>query len=122
MKSAMLAGVLATVMVAGCVTTQKSYQTTTTVTPAGQGQYTVGWTIQATEENGNQSILSTPTVTVPAGTEGEIKVCDEKQQDGVFCTALVNETPNGLETLTTVTVKEKGKTTLNTSQKTLVKK
>jgi hypothetical protein len=119
MKYGTLAIVLAGVMVAGCVPTQKSYQTTTTVSPAGQQQYTVGWTIQSTGDDG-KDILTTPTVTVSAGTEGEIKVCDENEENGVFCTALVNKTATGLEAVTTVTVKENRKTVLNTLQKTAV--
>jgi len=77
-------------------------------------------TIQATAEDGQQDMLSTPKITVPAGEEGQIKVGDEKEENGVFCTVLVEEKANGLETLTTVIVKEDGRTMLNTSQKTLV--
>jgi type II secretory pathway component GspD/PulD (secretin) len=120
MKYGTLAIVLAAIMVAGCATTQKSYQTTTTVSPAGPQQYTVGMTIQATGEDGKQDVLSTPKITVPAGEEGRITVGDEKEENGVFCTVLVEEKANGLETLTTVIVKEDGRTMLNTSQKTLV--
>ena len=122
MKYAALAVVLAAAMVAGCATTQKSYQTRITVAPAGQQRYTVGMTIQATAENGEQDVLSTPKITVPAGEEGRIKVGDEKEENGVFCTVLVEEKANGLETRTTVIVKEDGKTMLNTSQTTLVEK
>ena len=122
MKYGTLAIVLAGVMAAGCVTTQKAYQTTTTVSPVGQQQYTVGWTIQTTEKDGSQRILSTPKVTVPAGMEGKVELSDDKEGNGVFCSVLVNEKANGFETLTTVIVKENGKTMLHTSQKTLVKK
>ncbi len=120
MKYGPLAFVLAAIMVAGCATTQTSYRTTTTVSPAGPKQYTVCMTIQATAEDGQQDMLSTPKITVPAGEEGQIKVGDEKEENGVFCTVLVEEKANGLETLTTVIVKEDGRTMLNTSQKTLV--
>ena len=120
MKYTTLAVVLAAVMVAGCATTQKAYQTTTTVSPAGKQRYTVGITIQATAENGEQDVLSTPTITVPAGEEGKITVGDEKEENGVFCTVLVEEKENRLEALTTILVKEDGRTMLNTSQKTLV--
>lgn len=121
MRYSILAAVLASVMVSGCATSQKSYQTTTTVSPAGQQQYTIGWTIQATEEDGSENVLSTPRVTVQAGSEGSIKVCDDNEENGVFCTALVTKTPQGLEALTTVTVKKNGKAMLKTSQKTIVK-
>ncbi len=100
-----LAIVLAAIMVAGCATTQKSYQTTTTVSPAGQQQYTVGMTIQATGEDGKQDVLSTPKITVLAGTEGRITVGDEKEENGVFCTVLIEEKDNRLEALTTILVK-----------------
>jgi uncharacterized lipoprotein YajG len=120
MKHATLAVVLAAMMVAGCATTKKSYQTTTTVSPAGQQQYTVGMTIQATGKDGKQDVLSTPKITVSVGKEGRITVGDEKEVNGVFCTVLVEENANRLETLTTIIVKEDGKTMLNTSQKTLV--
>jgi hypothetical protein len=114
-----LAFVLATDMVAGCDTTQKAWQTTTTVSPIGQQQYTVGWTIQSTGDDG-KDILTTPNVTVSAGTEGVIRVCGANEENGVFCTALVNKTATRLEVITTVTIKENGKTVLNTLQKTAV--
>jgi outer membrane murein-binding lipoprotein Lpp len=120
MKYGTLAFVLAAIMVAGCATTQKSYQTTTTVTPEGQQQYTVGMTIQATGEDGKQDILSTPKITVAAGKKGQINVGDEKEENGVFCSVLVEEKENRLEALTTILVKEGGRTVLNTSQKTLM--
>ncbi len=114
---------LAAVMVAGCATTQKSYQTTTAVSPAGQPQqYMVEFKIRETGEDGKQNVLSAPRVTVKAGQEGQIKVCGEKEENGVFCTALVKETANGVEVHTTVTVKEDGTKVLNTLQKTVVTK
>lgn len=114
-----LAFVLTTDMVAGCDTAQRAWETTTTVSPIGQQQYTVGWTIQSTGDDG-KDILTTPTVTVSAGTEGVIRVCGANEENGVFCTALVNKTATGLEVITTVTIKENGKTVLNTLQKTAV--
>ena len=74
MKYTTLAFVLVAVMVAGCGTTQKAWQTTTTVSPTGQQQYTVGWTIQSTGGDG-KDILTTPNVTVSAGTEVVVRVC-----------------------------------------------
>lgn len=121
MRYSILAVVLACLMASGCATAQKSYHTTTTVSPAGQQQYTVGWTITSTEEDGSENVLSSPRVTLQAGKEGKIEVCNETEENGVFCTALVKKTTQGLEALTTVTIKEDGKTTLNTSQKTVVK-
>jgi len=121
MRYSTLAIAFACVIASGCATTQRSYQTTTTVSPAGPQQYTIGWTIQEAEDNGNENVLSTPRITVQAGTEGNIKVCDKSEENGVFCTALVNKTTHGLEALTTVTIKKDGQTTLNTSQKTIVK-
>ena len=114
-----LAFVIATDMVAGSDTTQKAWHTTTTVSPIGQQQYTVGWTIQSTGDDG-KDILTTPNVTVSAGTEGVVRVRGANEENGVFCTALVNKTATGLEAVTTVTVKENGKTVLNTLQKTAV--
>ena len=122
MRYASLAIALAAVMVAGCATTPKSYQTTTTVSPAGQQQYTVEFRIQETAEDGTQNVLSAPTAVTMAGKEATIKVCDEKEEDVIFCTVLVNETANGVEALTTITVKEDGKKILSTSQKTVMKK
>jgi len=120
MKYGTLAFALAALLFAGCATTQKSYQTTTTVSPAGLKQYAIDMTIQATGEDGKQDVLSTPKITVIAGKEGQIRVCDEREENGVICTVLVEEKENSLETLTTILVKEDGKTMLNTSQKTLV--
>ena len=119
MKYTTLAFVLVAVMVAGCGTTQKAWQTTTTVSPTGQQQYTVGWTIQSTGGDG-KDILTTPNVTVSAGTEGVVRLPGANEENGVFSTALVNKTATGLEAVTTVTVKENGKTVLNTLQKTAV--
>jgi type II secretory pathway component GspD/PulD (secretin) len=51
-------------------------------------------TIQATGEDGKQDILSTPKITVAAGKEGRISVGDEKEENGVFCTVLVEEKEN----------------------------
>ena len=82
-------------------------------------QYTVGWTIQSTGDDG-KDILTTPNVTVSAGTEGVVRVRGANEENGVFCTALVNKTATGLEVVTTVTIKENWKTVLNTLQKTAV--
>ena len=112
---------LAAVMLAGCATTHKSYQTTTTVSPVGQQQYTVEFNIQETAGDGTQNLLSAPKLITKAGEEATIKACDEKEEDGIFCTAIVNEIADGIEALTTITVKEDGKKVLNTSQKTVMK-
>ena len=73
-------------------------------------------------ENGKPVNRSTPRITVPVGEEGRFTVGDEKEMNGVFCTVLVEENANRLETLKTIIVKENGETMLNTPQKTLVEK
>ena len=120
MRRVAIAIALAAIMGTGCATTERSYQTSATVTPAGQPhQYTVEFRIT---EVGREKVLNAPRVTVNAGQEGQIRVCDEKEDNGVFCTALVTETESGLEALTTVTVKADGKETLSSSQTTIIKK
>ena len=56
------------------------------------------------------------------GEKGQLIVCDKTEENGLFCTAIVNDKKAGLETLTRITIKENGKTLLDTSHKTLVKK
>lgn len=68
------------------------------------------------------SVSSTPKLVVKAGQEGQIKIGDENEENGVFCTALVKETDASIEAITSVTVKEKGSEKMSNSQSVTMKK
>ena len=117
MRCAALVIALVAIMAAGCATTERSYQTSTTVAPAGPAHvYTVEFKIWQTGKDGEQTLLGAPMITLKAGEKARISMHDKKKESGIFCTALVTETESGLEALTTVIVKEEGTETLNTSQ------
>lgn len=98
------------------------YRTTTTVSPADQQQcYTVAFTIHEKGKDGKDVLGSAPTMSLPVGEEGFMEV-GKKEEGGIFCTALVNETAKSVEALTTVTVKDDGENIFNTCQKTVMKK
>jgi len=121
MKKVMMA--MAGLALGGCMTAQDGYRTEATVTPGTEAhQYVVQFKITDVAKDGKTDILSTPKVTVKAGKEAKITVADKKEQNGVFCTALVKESEGGIEAVTTVVVKEKGTEKLNTTQSVTLKK
>ena len=118
-KMMMLAGLI----LGACLTAEAGYKTETTVTPGTKAnEYVVQITISTVAKDGTAEVLSTPKITVKAGQEGKLTVADEKEQDGVFCTALVKEVNGSLQADTTVVVKEKGAEKLNTTQSVTLKK
>jgi hypothetical protein len=121
MKKVMMA--VAVLILGACMTAEAGYRTETTVAPGTEAhQYVVHFKITDVAKDGKTDVLSTPKVTVKAGQEGKITVADEKEQNGVFCTAHVKESEGGIEAVTTVVVKEKGIEKLNTTQSVTLKK
>jgi len=121
MKKGMLA--VAGLILGACMTAQAGYRTETTVTPGADAhQYVVQIKIMDVAKDGKTDVLSAPKLTVKAGEEGKMSVGDEKEQNGVFCTALVKEIDGGIEAVTTVVVKEKGTEKLSTAQSVTLKK
>jgi len=114
---------VAGLVLGACVTAQAGYRTETVVTPGADAhQYVVQFKIMDVAKDGKTDVLSAPKLVVKAGEEGKITVADEKEQDGVFCTALVKEIEGGIEAVTTVVVKAKGAEKLNTTQTVTLKK
>jgi len=114
MKKLMM--VVAGLVLGACMTAQAGFRTETTVTPGTEAhQYVVQFKITDVAKDGKTDVLSTPKVTLKAGQESKITVADEKEQNGVFCTALVKEIEGGIEAVTTVVVKEKGTEKLSTT-------
>ena len=106
-----------------CMTVQAEYRTETTVVPGAEAhQYVVQIKVSEVAKDGKTDILSAPKVALKAGKEGKITVGDEKEQNGVFCTALVKEIEGGIEAVTTIVVREKGIEKLNTAQSVTLKK
>jgi len=121
MKKAMLAVV--GFVLGACVTAQAGYRTETSVAPATEAQqYVVQIKIIEVAEDGETDVLTAPKLTVKAGEEGKVVLGDEPEENGVFCTALVTEIEDGIEVVTTITVKEEGKEELSTAQTVTVKK
>jgi hypothetical protein len=121
MKKVMMA--VAGLALGACMTAQAGYRTETTVVPGTEAhQYVVQIKIIDVAKDGKTDVLSAPKVTVKADEEGKITVGDEKEQNGVFCTALVKEIEGGIEAVTTVVVKEKGTEKLSTAQSVTLKK
>ena len=114
---------VAGLVLGACVTVQAGYQTEAVVTPGTDAhQYVVQFKIIDVAKDGKTDVLSAPKLVVKAGEEGKITVADEKEQDGVFCTALVKEIEGGIEAVTTVVVKAKGAEKLSTTQTVTLKK
>ncbi len=106
-----------------CLTAQAGYRTEAVVTPGTEAhQYVVQFKIMDVAKDGKTEVLSAPKLVVEAGAEGKITGADEKEQDGGFCTALVKEIEGGLEAVTAVVVKAKGKEKLSTAQTVTLKK
>ena len=130
MKKSLL--IVAGVILGACITAQAGYRTEVVVRPVDKAgnpslsseehQFEVQFKIIEVAKDGTTNLLSTPKVATIAGQEAQIKVGDEKEENGVFCTALVKEVDGGIEAITTVVVKEKGIEQLNTAQTITVKK
>jgi hypothetical protein len=121
MKKSMIT--LAGLILCTCINAHAGYRTEATVTPGTDAhQYVVQFKIMDVENDGKTKVLATPLIVVQAGKEGTISVYKEKEESGLFCTALVNETEGGIEAVTTVVVKEKGTEKLSTAQSVTVKK
>lgn len=130
MKIRIVALALGVLICAGCATTQRSYKTDMRITPGGiPHEYIVEYKITkifknlsgVSKEEG-ENILSSPKLTVTAGREGQVKVCDSAEQNGVICTALVKENAEGIEAVGSIIVKEKGQEILSSSQNIIIKK
>ena len=122
MKKIMMVAV-AGLILGACVSAQAGYRTEVTVTPETDvHQYVVQFKIIDATKDGKTDVMSAPKLVVKAGEEGKITVADEKEQSGVFCTALVKETEGGIVAVTTVMVKENDTEKLNTTQSMTVKK
>lgn len=65
-------------------------------------------------------ILSSPKLTLKAGAEGRVEICDK--DNGMICTAIIKEKEGEIETTTTVIIKEKGIEKLNHTHVTTIKK
>ena len=114
---------MAGLVLGACMTAQAGYRTETTVASGTEAhQYVVKIIIIDVAKDGKTDVVSAPMVTVKAGEEGKITVGDEKEQNGVFCTALVKEIEGGIEAVTTSVVKEKGVEKLSTAQSVTLKK
>jgi hypothetical protein len=130
MKTTISALALGVLICTGCATTQRSYKTDLRIIPGNVFHtYVVEYKITETSkslsgtiEQENANILSVPALTVFAGREGQMKVCDPAEQNGVICTALVKENDEGIEAVTSVLVKEKGRTILNSLDNISIKK
>jgi len=112
MKTALVAGVLAVMVCAGCVTTSGTFLTDVKITSEpgpGPSRYTVDFRITEVEEDGSTSILSCPRVTVLAGEEAKISLGEGSEEEEISCKALVKENDGSTEVVTSVTVKGKGK-------------
>ena len=131
MKIRIIALVFGVLVCAGCATTQRSYKTDVSITPSSvPHEYIVEYKIAeisknisgaSNEENVNIHV-SMPKLAVRAGQEGRLKVCDSNEQNGVICTARVKENADGIETVVSIIVKEKGRETLSSFQNIIVKK
>ena len=112
MKAALVAGVLAVMVCAGCVTTQSAFLTDVKITsePGPRpNRYTVEFRITEVEEDGSTNLLSALRITVLAGQEGKIIVNEGSEQQEISCTALIKENDGSTDVDTSVTVKKKGK-------------
>ena len=122
MKRTITAAVLGLVLGA-CVSAQAGYRTEVKVTPSTEPhQFVVEFKIIQADKDGKTDVLSAPKLVVKSGEEGRAIIADEKEESGVFCTALVKETDAGVEATTTVTVKEKGTEKLSSAQSITMKK
>jgi hypothetical protein len=123
--------ILTSMLLAGCGSPSlpPPYRTEVKVTPSDTAhQYVVQFGITEVAKDGKTNLLNSPKVVVEAGQEAQIMVGEEhtvrgqRRQSGIFCTAIVRETPAGVEAVTTVTVKKNGLEKLSTSQSIALKK
>ena len=120
--AAVLVAALICAIVAGCAAAPRSYRTSAAVAPSGEPHiYTVDFSISHVGEDGETRVLSSPRISVKAGQEGQIMICDEDGRNGYSCTALVTEREDGIEAVTRITVKEEGEEELCNSQSMIVK-
>ncbi|MDQ5986770.1 MAG: hypothetical protein CSYNP_02503 [Syntrophus sp. SKADARSKE-3] len=107
-----------------CVAAQAGYRTEVTVTPYTEAhQYAVQFKIMDVADDGQAKVLAMPFTVLWAGKEGTIEIFKEKENEGcIFCTALVKETEDDVEAVTTVVVKENGTEKLSTAQSIKVNK
>jgi hypothetical protein len=98
---------VAGLVLGACVTAPAGHRTEVTVTPGTEAHhYVVQFRIMDAARDGKTVVLSAPGLVVKAGEAGKVTVGDEKEQNGVLCTALVKE--KGTEKLSTaqsITVK-----------------
>jgi hypothetical protein len=100
-----------------CISAQAAYRTEVKVTPSTEPHlFVVEFKIVDVAKDGKMTVLSAPKMAVKADQEGKINVVNEKEESGVFCTALVKETDDSVEVTTTVIVKDKGLEKLNNAQ------
>jgi len=107
-----VAGIL---ICAGCAATPKSYRTSSTVVPATQEhEYAVKFEVVTIGKEGEESMLTSPTLTLKAGQKAETSIASEG--DGVFCTALVTERDNETTALTEVKISINGREVFSNAQ------
>lgn len=122
MKKGMAVLALVGVLCAGCARGDRScsYRTDVLVRPSDTPQqYVVEFKVLRARPDRPESetdLLAAPKLTVRAGHEAEVKVCDEKEENGFFCKALVKEDGAAVNAVTRTVVKVAGKETHNSSQ------
>ena len=117
------AGAVVSVVGSSCMTAQASYRTETTVTPGAQAdEYVVHIKIMDSAKQGNEAVLSAPKLHVKTGEEGKCTVSDLNEQNGLFCTAIVNEIEGGIEAVTSVVMKHNGEPKHSEAQSVRLKK
>lgn len=115
--------VVTSLLLGACLGAEAAYRTEATVTPSGAAhQYVVQFKITDMAKDGKADVLSAPKLVVEAGKEAQVFVGDDQGQSGVFCTAIVREVADGIEGVTTVTIKDKGVEKLSSTQSITVKK
>jgi hypothetical protein len=115
--------VVAGLLLFTCVSATAGYRTEVTVKPDTDAHlYLVQFKIMDVGNDGKTKVLATPLIAVPVGEEGTVRLSKENEESGLFCTALVNETEDGVEAITTVVVKENGSEKLSNAQSITVAK
>lgn len=96
----------------GCATAPISYETKTEVKPiqGSQHQYVINFRLAEDRGDGRPLVsLAEPKIVLTAGEEGTVELSDESKENGVFCTFVVTEKENQIETKVTTLLKRKGK-------------
>ena len=123
MRRTIIGLVVAGAICAGCGAPRRLYRTEATVAPAPTAHhYTVEFRIAELGRDGKAVVLSAPRLTVKAGQDGQIKVCDAREWNGIFCSARVDESDAAVQATTTVVVRSRGKATVNNAQTITVKR